>query len=73
MSGFYLNEGASFALGNFVVRSTSGSAIWSSGTHTYPNAVLVLQADGNLVIYEFLASSSPALWSSGTYVAALDG
>jgi hypothetical protein len=33
----------------------------------------VIQADGNLVIYQFLASTSPALWSTGTYVPALDG
>ena len=125
MAGFYLNEGASFALGsqvecwfangmheklvlqgsdgnlvfyqydtpktwaagtqsesasvanfqtdgNFVVCcNTSGAALWSSGTHTYPHAVLVLQADGSLVIYQFLNNDSAALWDTGTYVPAL--
>ncbi|HET9893318.1 MAG TPA: hypothetical protein VFQ44_00025 [Streptosporangiaceae bacterium] len=119
MGGFYLNEGASFALGsqvecwfangmheklvlqdndgnlvfyqyftpktfgagtanksastasfqtdgNFVVRNTTGTALWASGTHTYNHAVLVLQVDGNLVIYPFL-SPSVALWASRTY------
>ena len=49
---------------NLVVRNCDSAAIWSSGTHTYPNAVLAFQADGNLVIYE--STSGPALWSTKT-------
>jgi hypothetical protein len=49
---------------NLVVRNCDSAAIWSSGTHTYLNAVLAFQADGNLVIYE--STSGPALWSTKT-------
>jgi hypothetical protein len=49
---------------NLVVRDCDGTAIWASATHTYPNAVLAFQADGNLVIYE--TSTGPALWSTKT-------
>jgi hypothetical protein len=50
---------------NLVVRSCDGTAIFASGTHTYPNAVLAFQADGNLVIYDAV-STHKALWSTGT-------
>ena len=50
---------------NLVVRNCSSNAIWSSGTHTYPNAVLCFQADGNLVIYS-AASGGKSLWATGT-------
>jgi hypothetical protein len=49
---------------NLVVRNCNLAAIWNSGTHTYPNAVLAFQADGNLVIYP--STSSTALWSTKT-------
>jgi hypothetical protein len=49
---------------NLVVRNCNGAAIWSSGTHTYPNGVLDFQADGNLVIRA--TAGGQALWSTGT-------
>ena len=51
---------------NLVVRNCDGDGIWYSATHTYPNAVLCFQADGNLVIYS-AASGGKALWSTKTY------
>lgn len=50
---------------NLVVRNCDLAAIWASGTHTYPNAVLAFQADGNLVIYDSV-STHKALWSTKT-------
>jgi hypothetical protein len=50
---------------NLVVRNCDGTAIWSSATHTYPDAILAFQADGNLVIYDSVATHK-ALWSTGT-------
>jgi len=49
---------------NLVVYNCAGTAVWASGTHTYPNAVLAFQADGNLVIYS--STTGSALWSTGT-------
>ena len=49
---------------NLVVRNCGGTAIFSSGTHTYPNAVLAFQANGDLVIYA--SSAGTALWSTKT-------
>ncbi len=57
--------------GSFVVRTSSGTALWASGTHTYHDAVLVIQADGNLVIYASPSATAAALWSTGTSVPAL--
>lgn len=48
--------------GNFVVYS-SGTPRWSSGTSHYPGSRLLLQSDGNLVIYD---NAGVARWSSGT-------
>jgi surface antigen len=42
--------------------SNGGHALWSSGTAGHPGADVVMQADGNLVIYQ----SGIALWSTGT-------
>lgn len=50
---------------NLVVRNCDSAAIWNSGTHTYPDAVLAFQADGNLVIYE--STSGKVLWATKTY------
>lgn len=50
---------------NLVVRNCDSAAIWASGTHTYVNAVLAFQADGNLVIYS-AASGGTSLWSTKT-------
>ncbi len=48
--------------GNLVEYSSSGNAIWNSGTSGNPGAFLSLQTDGNLVIY---SSLNKVLWSSG--------
>ncbi len=48
--------------GNFVVYG-DGRALWSSGTGGNPRARLVLQDDGNLVLY---AVGGQALWNSRT-------
>jgi hypothetical protein len=50
---------------NLVVRNCDSTTIWNSGTHTYPNAVLCFQADGNLVIYS-AASGGKVLWDTKT-------
>ena len=50
---------------NLDVRNCDGNTIWNSDTHTFPNAVLCFQADGNLVIYS-TASATTALWSTKT-------
>lgn len=49
---------------NLVVRNCDGAAIWASNTHTYPNAILAFQANGNLVIYA--SATGAALWSTKT-------
>jgi hypothetical protein len=49
---------------DLVVYNCAGTAVWASGTHTYPNAVLAFQADGNLVIYS--SATGSALWSTKT-------
>jgi hypothetical protein len=49
---------------NLVVSNCDGTSIWNSATHPYPNAVLALQADHNVVIYE--TSAGTALWSTNT-------
>lgn len=49
---------------NLVVRNCAGTAIWASGTHTYPDAILAFQQDGNLVIYA--STTGPALWDTTT-------
>lgn len=51
--------------GNLVVRNCAGAALWASNTHTYPNAILAFQDDGNLVIYPS-SSDFNALWATGT-------
>ncbi|MFI5908168.1 LamG-like jellyroll fold domain-containing protein [Dactylosporangium sp. NPDC051541] len=58
-----------FANGLLTVTET-GSGVISKpyGTPGYPNAVLTLQADGNLVIYpDSSRTFGTATWSSGTY------
>jgi hypothetical protein len=47
--------------GSLVVQK-GGSDVWSSGTNS-PGAHVVLQGDGNLVVY---SSASEPLWASGT-------
>lgn len=51
--------------GNVVLREVStGNSLWSSGTHNEGGSRLVLQSDGNLVLYT--ATGSP-VWATGTH------
>lgn len=54
--------------GDLVVRSHSGHRLWDSATAGHPGSHLVLQDDGNLVIY---TPSGSAPWYTGTYDARL--
>ncbi|WP_404867874.1 hypothetical protein ACI1MP_05450 [Kitasatospora griseola] len=55
-----------FDSGVLTVRSVTG-ATWTGGKAGYPNAVLCLQSDGNLVIYpDASRTSGTALWTSNT-------
>lgn len=50
--------------GNLVLyRTDSGEAVWHTHTHGRATSQVVMQADGNLVIY---APTGRALWASGT-------
>lgn len=53
--------------GNFVVRSGSGRPLWATATDGNPGNRLVVQDDGNTVIY-FGTISSQVLWASDTNV-----
>jgi hypothetical protein len=46
--------------GNFVVYTSSGGAVWSSNTWGRQGAVLALQDDGNVVVY------NRAIWATNT-------
>jgi cytochrome c peroxidase len=48
--------------GNLVLRNSAGDALWSTGTHNTDANRVVMQSDGNLVIY----GDSGAHWASGT-------
>jgi hypothetical protein len=49
--------------GNLVVRSSSGTPLWTPGTGKHPGAYLAVQNDGKLVIYS--AAGTP-LWATST-------
>lgn len=55
--------------GNFVLYQ-NGTAIWSTGTHNHPGAKVIMQTDGNLVVYD--ANGTTPLWASNTYLSAAD-
>jgi hypothetical protein len=48
--------------GNLVLRNRAGTALWSTGTGGKGRSDLVMQDDGNLVLY--LQSTGAATWSS---------
>jgi lysophospholipase L1-like esterase len=48
--------------GNFVLRDANGRQVWATNTDFNPGANLLMQNDGNLVIY----SNNKPVWSSGT-------
>ncbi len=77
-SGSYGNPGAFAVLqsdNNLVVYSAAGRPLWSSGTSTAPTVwtayptKLVLQGDGNMVLYRTTDSGAlaSAVWATGTY------
>jgi hypothetical protein len=51
--------------GHFVVYTQDGGTAWSSGTAGHPDAELVIQDDGNVVILSSPTGGS-VLWSAGT-------
>lgn len=50
--------------GNFVVVSSTDQPLWSSMTAGNPGSHLIMQDDGNLVIYD---PHNVAIWSTGTW------
>jgi hypothetical protein len=48
--------------GNFVIYDDQNRPVWATNTQGYPGAFLIVQNDGNVVIYK---NNSP-LWNSGT-------
>jgi hypothetical protein len=56
--------------GNLVIYSTSGKALWDSGTNGNPADVMLFQPDGNLVIY---SEYGLTLWDTDTQNMAIDG
>ncbi|WP_037571481.1 polymorphic toxin-type HINT domain-containing protein [Phaeacidiphilus oryzae] len=62
------HPGASAAMqtdGNFTVKDTDGTILWSTGTSS-PGAIAKVQDDHNFTLYDTTGNS---LWSSGTYSA----
>jgi hypothetical protein len=55
--------------GNFVLYQ-NGTAIWATGTSSHPGAKVIMQTDGNLVVYD--ANGTTPLWASNTYLSAAD-
>lgn len=61
--------------GNCVIYDSGKSAIWSTGTNGKTSTILVLQNDGNLVLYNGTPNnlssdnsvSGNSVWSTGTY------
>lgn len=49
--------------GNVVLYTANGTALWATGTDGAATTTLVMQTDGNLVLYD----GSEALWSTDTY------
>ncbi|HRI71516.1 MAG TPA: hypothetical protein PK156_45090, partial [Polyangium sp.] len=43
----------------------NGSPVWASGTDGHPGAYLIMQDDGNVVIY---STEGRALWSTNTWL-----
>jgi hypothetical protein len=62
-SGSAADEAVMQGDGNFVLYTSAGTAVWSSGTAGNDGADLVVQNDGNVVIY---SSSGTTLWDTGT-------
>jgi hypothetical protein len=50
---------------NFVVYDSTGKALWASGTNGKTTANLIMQNDGNLVLYGAANNTSP-VWATGT-------
>lgn len=53
--------------GNFVAIAPGNHALWATATDHHPGAYIVMQDDGNLVVYETTGPTTRrALWASGT-------
>ena len=53
--------------GNLVLRNTAdATVVWDSSTAGHSDATLMMQSDGNLVLYELPVTPYDALWHSGT-------
>ena len=60
------NRAAFQADGNLVVYDASGVARWASNTYGNPNSKIILQNDGNLVIYREIGGFDFARWATNT-------
>jgi len=49
--------------GRLVIHNGNGKDIWASDNERHPGAYLIVQNDGNVVIYD---SQNKPLWSTGT-------
>jgi hypothetical protein len=49
-----------------VVRNCASTAIWATGAHTDPDAVLVFRYDGDLLIEDSSSEAATVLWSTNT-------
>jgi hypothetical protein len=49
--------------GNVVLYDRGGAALWATNTASHPHAELIMQNDGNLVVYD----AGRPIWSSGTF------
>ena len=65
----FQSDGDLAVYSNYQTAQNTGTRIWDSGTTGSRSAVLVLQADGNMVIYSD-SSKTTALWATGTNVGA---
>ena len=52
--------------GNFMVYDVNGKAIWATNTSGHPGAALLMQNDGNLVLYNSSASNAMPIWASNS-------
>ncbi|MEW2117650.1 hypothetical protein AB0945_21160 [Streptomyces sp. NPDC005474] len=49
--------------GNLAIYNIHGVAVWGSGTEGHPGSLLMVQDDGNVVIYD----GNAAIWATNTW------